>query len=143
LEIFCEKQEDVIVKVVRIEFAPIDECSKKSLEEFTLGKFDEEYLGDNPPESDWSDWFPPPPRMTEEELEKLTDWVEIEAEKHNLEPDPDTYPLDDYFETKEIYGKTNDPTQYPCSACATSRTGSGLPKLSGCPLSCPLVGTLR
>jgi len=29
--------------------------------------------------------------MTEEELDVLTDWVEIEAEKHNLEPDPDTY----------------------------------------------------
>jgi hypothetical protein len=117
LEVFFEKQEDVIVKVVRTEFDLIDEWSKKSLEDFTLGKFDEEYLGDNPPESDryvpvgdWSDWFPPPPRMAEEELEKLTDWVEIEAEKHDLEPDPDTYPLDDYFETKEIYGKTNDPT---------------------------------
>ena len=110
MEVFCEKQEDVIVKVVRREFTLIDECSKKSLEDFTLGKFDEEYLGDNPPESDWSDWFPPPPRMAEEELEKLTDWVEIEAEKHDLEPDPDTYPFDDYFETKEIYGKTNDPT---------------------------------
>ena len=143
MEVLCEKQEDVIVKVVRIEFAPIDECSKKSLEEFTLGKFDEEYLGDNPPESDWSDWFPPPPRMAEEELDVLIDWVEIEEEKHDLEPDPDTYPLDDYFETKEIYGKTSDPTQYPCSACATSRTGSGLPKFSECPLSCPLVGALR
>jgi hypothetical protein len=150
LEIFCEKQEDVIVKAARTKFVLKDECSNKSLEDFTLSKFDEEYQGGNPPESDryvpegdWSDWFPPPPRMTEEELDVLTDWVEIEAEKHNLEPDPDTYPLDDYIETKEIYGKTNDPTQYPCSACATSRTGSGLPKLSECPLSCPLVGTLR
>ncbi|NPV78224.1 MAG: hypothetical protein HPY59_17850 [Anaerolineae bacterium] len=127
LEVFCEKQEDVIVKMVRREFGLIDECSKKSLEEFTLGKFDEEYLGDNPPESDWIDWFPPPPRMTEEELDVLTDWVEIEAEKHDLEPDPDTYPLENYFVTKEIHGKTDDPTQNPCSACATSRTGSGLP----------------
>ena len=149
MEIFCEKQEDVIVKAARTKFVLKDECSNKSLEDFTLSKFDEEYQGGNPPESDryvpegdWSDWFPPPPRMTEEELDVLTDWVEIEAEKHNLEPDPDTYPLDDYIETKEIYGKTNDPTQNPCSTCATSRTGSGLPKLSEYPLSCPLVGTL-
>ncbi len=143
MEVLREIQKDGIFELARTEIALIDECSKKSLEDFTLGKFDEEYLGDNPPESDWSDWFPPPPRMTEEELDVLIDWVEIEAEKHDLEPDPDTYPLDDYFETKEIYGKTSDPTQYPCSACATSRTGSGLPQLSGCPLSCPLVGALR
>jgi len=143
LEVLCETQKDVNWELVQVEIALIDECSKKSLEDFILGKFDEEYLGDNPPESDWIDWFPPPSRMTEEELDVLTDWVEIEAEKHDLFPDPDTYPLEDYFLTKEIYGKTDDPTQNPCSACATSRTGSGLPKLSGCPLSCPLVGTLR
>ena len=143
MEVLYETQKDVNWERVQTEIALIDDCCKKSLEDFILGKFDEEYLGDNPPESDWNDWFPPPPRMTGEELEKLTDWVEIEAEKHDLEPDPDTYPFDDYFETKEIYGKTSDPTQYPCSACATSRTGSGLPQLSGCPLSCPLVGALR
>jgi len=149
LEVLREIQKDGIFELARTEIALIDECSKKPLEDFILGKFDQEYLGDNPPESDryvpegdWVDWFPPSPRMTEEELEKLTDWVEIEAEKHNLEPDPDTYPLEDYFVTKEIYGKTDDPTQNPCSTCATSRTGSGLPKLSEYPLSCPLVGTL-
>jgi len=150
LEVLYETQKDVNWERVQAEIALIDDCCKKSLEDFILGKFDEECLGDSPPESDryvpegdWIDWFPPPPRMTEEELDALTDWVEIEAEKHNLEPDPDTYPLEDYFVTKEIYGKTDDPTQNPCSTCTTSRTGSGLPKLSGCPLSCPLVGTLR
>ena len=150
MEVLCEIQKNVNWELVQAEIAQIDECCKKSLEDFILGKFDEECLGDSPPESDryvregdWIDWFPPPPRMTEEELDVLTDWVEIEAEKHNLEPDPDSYPLEDYFVTKEIYGKTDDPTQNPCSTCTTSRTGSGLPKLSGCPLSCPLVGTLR
>ena len=143
MEVLYETQKDVNWEWVQAEIAPIDDCCKKSLEDVILGKFDEECLGDSPLESDWNDWFPPPPRMTEEELDVLTDWVEIEAEKHNLEPDPDTYPLEDYFVTKEIYGKTDDPTQNPCSTCTTSRTGSGLPKLSGCPLSCPLVGTLR
>ena len=143
MEVLREIQKDVIFVLARTEIALTDECSKNSLEDFILGKFDEECLVDSPPESDWNDWFPPPPRMTEEELDVLTDWVEIEAEKHNLEPDPDTYPLEDYFVTKEIYGKTDDSTQNPCSTCATSRTGSGLPKLSECPLSCPLVGTLR
>jgi len=150
LEVFYEIQKDVNWELVQAEIALIDGYSKKSLEDFILGKFDEACLGDSPPESDryvpegdWIDWFPPTPRMTEEELDVLTDWVEIEAEKHNLEPDPDTYPLEDYFVTKEIYGKTDDPTQNPCSTFATSRTGSGLPKFSECPLSCPLVGTLR
>ena len=143
MEVLYETQKDVNWELVQAEIALIDDCCKKSLEDFILGKFDEECLGDSPPESDWNDWFPPPPRMTEEELDVLTDWVEIEAEKHDLEPDPDTYPLEDYFVTKEIHGKTDDPTQNPCSTCTTSRTGSGLPKLSECPLSCPLVGTLR
>ncbi len=35
------------------------------LDDFLLGAFDEQNLGETPPESDWSDWFPPPPRMTE------------------------------------------------------------------------------
>jgi len=143
LEVLYETQKDVNWERVQAEIALIDDCCKKSLEDFILGKFDEECLGDSPPESDWNDWFPPPPRMTEEELDVLTDWVEIEAEKHDLEPGSDTYPLEDYFVTKEIHGKTDDPTQNPCSTCTTSRTGSGLPKLSECPLSCPLVGTLR
>ena len=52
-----------------------------SLDDFLLGAFDEQSLGEIPPESDWSDWFPPPKRMTEWELYELTDWVEIEAEK--------------------------------------------------------------
>lgn len=143
MEVLYETQKDVNWERFQAEIALIDDCCKKSLEDFILGKFDEECLGDSPPESDWNDWFPPPPRMTDEELDVLTDWFEIEAEKHDLEPDPDTYPLEDYFVTKEIHGKTDDPTQNPCSTCTTSRTGSGLPKLSECPLSCPLVGTLR
>ena len=68
-----------------------------AIADFILGSFDAECLGEHPPESDWSDWFPPPPRMTDWELEVLTDWVEIEAEKRDLNPDPDTYPLEDYF----------------------------------------------
>ena len=127
MEVLYETQKDVNWELVQAEIALIDERCKKSLEDFILGKFDEECLGDSPPESDWNDWFPPPPRMTEEELDVLTDWVEIEAEKHNLEPDPDTYPLEYYFVTKEIHGKTDDPTQNPWSTCTTSRTGSGLP----------------
>ncbi|MDD5369322.1 MAG: hypothetical protein PHQ40_09560 [Anaerolineaceae bacterium] len=71
--------------------------SRLTLDDFILGPFDAECLGERPPESDWSDWFPPPQRMTEWELEILTDWVEIEAEKHDLIPDPDTYSLEDYF----------------------------------------------
>jgi hypothetical protein len=71
LEVFCEIHNDLILELVQTEIALIDECSKKSLEDFILGKFDDECLGDNPPESDWNDWFPPPPRMTEEELDVL------------------------------------------------------------------------
>ena len=51
------------------------------LDDFLLGVFDEKCLGETPPESDWRDWFPPPPRMTEWELYEMTDWLEIEAEK--------------------------------------------------------------
>ncbi len=71
-----------------------------TIADIILGPFDEECLGEHPPESDWSDWFPPPPRMTEWELEALTDWVETEAEKHDLKPDPDTYRLEDYFDIR-------------------------------------------
>jgi hypothetical protein len=71
LEVLCETQKDVNWVLVQAEIALIDECCKKSLEDFILGKFDDECLGDNPPESDWNDWFPPPPRMTEEELDVL------------------------------------------------------------------------
>ena len=74
---------------------------------FILGPFDRECLGEESPESDWSDWFPPPERLTDWELCELTDWAEIEAQKHDLIPDPDTYPLTDFFETKEnnTYGE--------------------------------------
>ena len=64
----------------------------KSIDDFYLGAFDDECLSELPPESDWSDWFPPPARLTEWELDDLSDWVEIEAEKHDLSPDPDYYP---------------------------------------------------
>jgi hypothetical protein len=55
--------------------------NKFNLDDFLLAAFNEQSLGETPPESDLSDWFPPPPRMTEWELYELTDWVEIEAEK--------------------------------------------------------------
>ncbi len=64
-----------------------------TIEDFILGPFDTECLGEQPPESNWSDWFSPPPRLTEWELDVLTDWAEVEAEKHDLNPDPETYPL--------------------------------------------------
>ena len=68
------------------------EIPGKSINDFILGAFDDEYLSELPPESDWSDWFPPPARLTEWELDDLSDWVEIEAEKHDLISDPDFYP---------------------------------------------------
>ena len=71
MEVLCETQKDVNWVLVQAEIALIDDCCKKSLEDFILGKFDDECLGDNPPESDWNDWFPPPPRMKEEELDVL------------------------------------------------------------------------
>ena len=59
--------------------AEVDEEPRLTINDFILGAFDAECLGEHPPESDWSDWFPPPPRITEWELEVLTDWAEIEA----------------------------------------------------------------
>ena len=35
--------------------------SRLTLDDFILGPFDAECLGDKPLESDWSDWFPSPP----------------------------------------------------------------------------------
>ena len=89
------------------EFEPSTIGSGLKLDDFILGNFDEECLGIHPPESDWSDWFPPPERLTDWELCVLTDWAEIEAQKHDLIPDPDTFPLTDFFETKEnnTYGE--------------------------------------
>jgi len=49
LEVLCETQKDVNWELVQAEIALIDECCKKSLEDFILGKFDEECLGDSPP----------------------------------------------------------------------------------------------
>ncbi len=66
------------------------------IEDFMLGRFDEECLSDDPPESDWSDWFPPPPRLTWDEFGLLTEWVEAEADKHDLWPDPDQYPFTNF-----------------------------------------------
>ena len=51
MEVLCETQK-LNWELVQAEIALIDECSKKPLEDFILGKFDQEYLGDNPPESD-------------------------------------------------------------------------------------------
>jgi len=55
LEVLYETQKDVNWERVQAEIALIDDCCKKSLEDFILGKFDEECLGDSPPESDWND----------------------------------------------------------------------------------------
>jgi hypothetical protein len=95
-------QQDVIWRLAYTNTEPPEKSSGMNIEDFTLGKFDEECLGDTPPESDryvpegdWSDWFPPPPRLTEWELCELTDWIEIEASKKELIPDPNTYPLTD------------------------------------------------
>ena len=95
-------QNEVNWRLTCMDFELLDEYAGMTIEDFILGKFDEECLGEFPPESDrhipagdWSDWFPPPPRMTEWEHCELTDWVEIEAEKHDLVPNPDNYPLRD------------------------------------------------
>lgn len=63
------------------------------IEDFMLGWFDEECLGDDPPESDWSDWCPPPPSLSWNEVALLAEWVEAEVDKHDLWPDPDLYPI--------------------------------------------------
>jgi len=70
------------------------------IEDFLLGRFDEECLSDDPPESDWSDWFPPPPRLSWDELGMLAEWVDEQADRHNLWPDPEQYPLS-FFEGEE------------------------------------------
>jgi hypothetical protein len=68
---------EVSWRLVCTDSEPPDECSGMTIEDFILGMFDEAFLGEIPPELDWSDWFPPPPRLTERELCDLTDWVEI------------------------------------------------------------------
>ena len=115
----------------------------RSVDDFCLGFFDETCLREYPPESDWSDWFPPPPRLTDWELCDLADWAEIEAAKHNLFPDPETYPLAGYFDPKENNGTPIDPYPHPCAACPFVGTSSRVHQQPRCPLSCPLVGTLR
>jgi len=80
------------------EFEPAVTGLGMKIGDFILGKFDEKCLGENPPEDEWGDWFPPPDRLSEWELCELTDWVEIEAQKHDLLPDPETYPLTEYFD---------------------------------------------
>ena len=75
MEVLYETQKDVNWERVQAEIALIDDCCKKSLEDFILGKFDEECLGDSPPKSYWNDWFPPQPRMTKEELDGLRSFL--------------------------------------------------------------------
>lgn len=70
------------------------------IEDFLLGRFDEECLSDDPPESDWSDWFPPPPRLNWDELGLLAEWVDEQADRHDLWPDPELYPIS-FFEGEE------------------------------------------
>lgn len=66
-----------------------------TIEDFILGPFDTECWSEYPPESDWSDWFPPPPRVTDWELYELADWAEIEISQHKITLNPDHYPLDE------------------------------------------------
>lgn len=63
------------------------------VEDFVLGRFDEECLSDDPPESDWSDWFPPPPKLNWDELGLLAEWVDEQADRHDLWPNPELYPM--------------------------------------------------
>ena len=91
------KEKQTVWQLVSPDEEKSSEEPRLTIDDFILGPFDTECLGERPPESDWSDWFPPPPPMTEWDLEALTDWVEIEAKMHDLNPDPDTYPLEDYF----------------------------------------------
>ena len=111
-----------------------------SVDDFRLGTFDEACLGETPPESDWRDWFPPPPRLTDSELCDLSDWAEAESAKHDLFPDPDTYPLAGYFDPKENYGNPTDPYSHPCAACPVAGARGGIYQRPRCPLFCPLVG---
>ncbi len=83
MELLREKQADYWLLSLP-DSVVVDEEPKLKTNDFIMGPFDAEYLGEHPPESDWSNWFPSPPRMTEGELEVLTDWVEVEAEKHEL-----------------------------------------------------------
>lgn len=75
---------------------------KPQVENFTLGSFEEERLGEKPPESDWSDWFPPQPSMTDWELDEFKDWVDVESAKHILSPDSGFNPQP-IFTNKEKY----------------------------------------
>jgi hypothetical protein len=36
-------------------------------------------------------------------MQDFLDWVESEADKGDLYPDPATYPFDDYFDREDLY----------------------------------------
>jgi hypothetical protein len=59
-------------RLVFIEFEPAVTGFGLKVNDFILGRFDEKCLGENPPEDEWGDWFPPPPRLTEWKLCELT-----------------------------------------------------------------------
>jgi hypothetical protein len=95
------KRDQAIARVASISMEQVAISPHWTAEDFSLGSFDKDCLGETPPEPDrsspdwgWSKWFPPPPPLTEEELCDLTDWVEIEAAKHDPFPRTDTYPLE-------------------------------------------------
>jgi hypothetical protein len=62
-----------------------------TIDDFILGPFDTECLSEYPPESDWSDWFPPPQRIMDWELYELADWAEIQIGKQEITLNPDHY----------------------------------------------------
>ncbi len=73
------------------------------LRDVLLGPFDEERLGEYAPDCYLPDWCPPPPALTGSEMQDFLDWVEREADKGDLYPDPAIYPFDDYFDREDLY----------------------------------------
>jgi hypothetical protein len=51
--------------------------------------------------------------MSDWELVELSDWVELEATKHDLIPDPDSYPLDNYFLIRRTMNPKLNPMDIP------------------------------
>jgi len=88
-----EKQA-VYWQLATLETEEVCQESKLDISDFMLGSMDTEALGEEPPEYSWIDWFPPPRRMMDWELGEITDWVEIEAAKHDLIQKPDISPVD-------------------------------------------------
>jgi hypothetical protein len=100
-KMLLHEKQTIYWRLATQEIEEVCEEPRLTIADFMLGPFDKECLGEDPPESDWSDWFPPPLRMTDEEMEELSNWVEIEASKKGLFPSPVNYPLTDCFYKKE------------------------------------------